>query len=116
MERANWWQDGELIGFEIAANAFLRHMVRGIVGTLIEVGRGKLNSAQFETILQAGDRRQAGPNAPPHGLTLTGVDYPERYEIPGLSLERDERERQVPGPSWLPGHRSGSRSSVSTLT
>jgi len=116
VERADWWQDGELIGFEIAANAFLRHMVRGIVGTLIEVGRGKLSSAQFDAILQSGDRRQAGPNAPPHGLILTGVEYPERFAIPRLSDERDERERQAPGPGWLPSHGSGSRSSVSTLT
>jgi tRNA pseudouridine38-40 synthase len=113
VERAGWWQDGDLIGFEITANAFLRHMVRGIVGTLIEVGRGKLDPAQLETILEAGDRRQAGPNAPPHGLILTGVDYPERFAIPGLS---DERARQFPGPGWFSGHGSGSRSSVSTLT
>lgn len=113
VERAEWWQDGNLIGFEITANAFLRHMVRGIIGTLVEVGRGKLEPAQFETILGAGDRRRAGPNAPPHGLILTGVDYPEQFEITTLS---DERERQFPGPGWLSGHGSGSRSSVSTLT
>jgi tRNA pseudouridine38-40 synthase len=116
VERATWWRDGELIGLEIAANAFLRHMVRGIVGTLIEAGRGKLDPAQFETILQSGDRRRAGPNAPPHGLILTGVDYPERFAIPGLSHERDERARQAPGPEWLRGDGTGSRSSVSTLT
>lgn len=113
VERAEWWQDGGLIGFEITANAFLRHMVRGIVGTLIEVGRGKLDPAQFGTILEAGDRRQAGPNAPPRGLILTGVEYPEQFEITQAS---DERAIQLPGPDWLPGHGSGSRSSVSTLT
>lgn len=113
VERAAWWQDGDLIGFEITANAFLRHMVRGIVGTLVEVGRGKLDPAHLETILGAGDRRQAGPNAPPHGLILTGVDYPERFAISGLS---EERERQFPGPAWFSGYGSGSRSSVSTLT
>jgi len=42
VERVHWWQDGPLIGFEITANAFLRHMVRGIVGTLIEVGEHKV--------------------------------------------------------------------------
>ena len=113
VERAAWWHDGSLIGFEITANAFLRHMVRGIVGTLIEVGRGKLDPAQFGTILEAGDRRQAGPNAPPHGLILTGVDYPEQFEITRVS---DERAVQLPGPGWLAGDGSGSRSSVSTLT
>lgn len=113
VERADWWQDGNLIGFEITANAFLRHMVRGIVGTLVEVGRGKLDPAQFGTIFEAGDRRQAGPNAPPHGLILTGVDYPEHFEI---TRQSEERDRQVPGPAWFLGHGSGSRSSVSTLT
>ena len=43
-----------------------------------------------------------GHTAPPHGLILTGVDYPDHSGIPGLSVERDERERQVPGPGWLP--------------
>lgn len=76
VERAVWWSDGDLIGFEITANAFLRHMVRGIVGTLIEVGRGRVEPAQFGSILEAADRRRAGPNAPPHGLMLLGVDYP----------------------------------------
>ena len=52
----------------------------------------------------------------PNGLILTGVAYPERFAIPGLSNQRDERERQVPGPGWLLGHGSGSRSSVSALT
>jgi tRNA pseudouridine38-40 synthase len=113
VERAAWWQDGNLIGFEITANAFLRHMVRGIVGTLIDVGRGRLDPAQFRTILEAGDRRQAGPNAPPHGLILTGVDYPDHLEVTGRS---HEELQQVPGPGWLSGHGSGSRSSVSTLT
>ena len=81
IERAQWWQDGPMIGFEITANAFLRHMVRGIVGTLIEVGRGRLEPAQFGTILEAGDRRRAGPNAPPQGLVFTGVEYPEQFEV-----------------------------------
>jgi len=80
VERACWWQDGNLIGFEITANAFLRHMVRGIVGTLLQVGRGRLDSAQLSEILAAADRRQSGPNAPPHGLTLIGVDYPEQFK------------------------------------
>ena len=81
IERAAWWRDGDLIGFEITANAFLRHMVRGIVGTLVQVGRGQLNSAQFANIIAAADRRQGGPNAPPHGLMLIGVDYPTAFEI-----------------------------------
>jgi tRNA pseudouridine38-40 synthase len=101
VERATWWQTGNLIGFEIAANAFLRRMIRGIIGTLIEVGRGKRDPAHFRTLLAAGDRRMAGPNVPPHGLILTGVDYPEHFRIPGLSAtEHDE----FPGPGWPLAH------------
>jgi tRNA pseudouridine38-40 synthase len=100
VERADWWQADRLIGFEITANAFVRHMVRGIVGTLVEVGRGKVDPAQFGAILTAADRRQAGPNAPPHGLILTGVEYPERFTIPGQ--QSDARAMQFPGPGWFP--------------
>jgi tRNA pseudouridine38-40 synthase len=108
IERAHWWQDGPIIGFEITANAFLRHMVRGIVGTLVEVGRGRLEPAQFETILKAEDRTRAGPNAPAHGLILTGVDYPAHLEViragPGTT---EARFAVYPGPAWPFGDRSG---------
>jgi len=76
VERTSWWRDGDLIGFEITANAFLRHMVRGIVGTLLLVGRGRLDSAQLQKIVVAADRRLSGPNAPAHGLILVRVTYP----------------------------------------
>lgn len=113
IERADWWQDGPIIGFEITANAFLRHMVRGIVGTLIEVGRGRLEPAQFGTILEAGDRRRAGPNAPPRGLVFTGVEYPERFEVTREQLGlHQERYQGYPGPDWGFGDRSGGRSAV----
>lgn len=98
VERAAWWRDGNLIGFEITANAFLRHMVRGIVGTLVEVGRGRLDPAQLGAILQAGDRRRAGPNAPPHGLTLVRVDYPTHFEALADKSEPSERYGQAFGP------------------
>jgi tRNA pseudouridine38-40 synthase len=113
IERAEWWREGDLIGFEITANAFLRHMVRGIVGTLIEVGRGRLDLSHFDTILAAGDRRLAGPNVPPHGLILTGVEYPEQFEI---SEQRPVQQRHLPGPWWLRVNGTGDRSSVSAET
>jgi tRNA pseudouridine38-40 synthase len=117
IERARWWQDGPILGFEITANAFLRHMVRGIVGTLIEVGRGRLEPAQFGTILEAVDRKRAGPNAPAHGLVLTGVDYPAHYAVsragPGTT---EERFAGCPGPGWPFGDRSGGRSDVPSDT
>ena len=88
VEYAACWRDGALLRFEITANAFLRHMVRAIVGTLVQVGRGRLDSAQFSDILGAADRRRGGPNAPAHGLILNGVDYPERFEIDDLLYGR----------------------------
>ncbi|MCC7368192.1 MAG: tRNA pseudouridine(38-40) synthase TruA [Chloroflexi bacterium] len=103
VERAQWWQDGSLIGFEITANAFLRHMVRGMVGTLVEVGRGRLDPAQFSAIVQAGDRRQAGPNAPPHGLTLVRVDYPAQFEAAVDESAAQEPYSGFPGRAWCPG-------------
>lgn len=66
---------GNLIIFDIVANAFLSHMVRNIVGTLLWVGRGKIDWRGFATILRAKDRRLAGPTAPPHGLCLMKVTY-----------------------------------------
>jgi len=65
----------ELLLFEIRATSFLRHMVRGIVGTLVEIGLGKLGSAEMRNILQARDRSQAGPTAPACGLFLKEVRY-----------------------------------------
>jgi tRNA pseudouridine38-40 synthase len=67
-------RDGDLITYEIDATAFLRHMVRNIVGTLVEIGRGaRANDA--EALLLIRDRTQAGATAPPHGLCLTAITY-----------------------------------------
>jgi tRNA pseudouridine38-40 synthase len=61
--------------FLFEANGFLRHMVRNIVGTVIEVGRGKRTHEEFLEIFEAKDRRLAGIKAPAHGLCLTMVKY-----------------------------------------
>jgi tRNA pseudouridine38-40 synthase len=72
-------EDGlRLIAIDLAASGFLRHMVRTIVGTLLLIGRGKLSAAQMAHILHSRDRAQAGPTAPPHGLYLMSVTYPEK--------------------------------------
>jgi tRNA pseudouridine38-40 synthase len=72
---AEW--GGELPGltFDIEANAFLYHMVRSIVGTLLQVGRGDMDQEEFVVVLASCDRSRAGPTAPPHGLCLTEVKY-----------------------------------------
>ncbi len=73
------WTDGG--GYDlplvmhIEADGFLRHMVRTIVGTRVEVGVGRWPASQVERILASRDRSQAGSTAPPHGLFLVGVDY-----------------------------------------
>jgi tRNA pseudouridine38-40 synthase len=59
----------------IAADGFLRYMVRNIVGTAVAVGSGKFAVSDVSDILASGDRRQAAPTAPPHGLCLVTVEY-----------------------------------------
>ncbi|TAL10262.1 MAG: tRNA pseudouridine(38-40) synthase TruA [Nitrospirae bacterium] len=66
---------GDEVIFEAEANRFLKQMVRNIVGTLLEVGRGKLQAGEIAGILAAKDRTKAGPTAPAHGLYLVKVDY-----------------------------------------
>ncbi|GAB4575877.1 MAG: tRNA pseudouridine(38-40) synthase TruA [Anaerolineae bacterium] len=70
-----WGQPGERCRYTITANAFLQRMVRSIMGTLVEVGRGAMDCEMFAAVLAAADRSQAGPSAPPHGLTLVSVEY-----------------------------------------
>lgn len=66
---------GDFIKVRIEGDAFLRHMVRAIVGTLVEVGRGKIRAEDMEEILRAGDRALAGPTAPAQGLFLERINY-----------------------------------------
>ena len=68
-------RDRSMIVFDLVGNGFLRHMVRNIVGTLVEVGKGKLSPDDIENIFAACDRRAAGPTAPAHGLFLMSVTY-----------------------------------------
>ncbi len=74
--RAEWkrGQNG-LIRFEIEANGFLKQMVRSIVGTLVEVGKGKMKAGDIRKILNSKDRKEAGPTAPAQGLFLKEVKY-----------------------------------------
>jgi tRNA pseudouridine38-40 synthase len=67
---------GDRLSIELEANGFLRHMVRNIVGTLVEIGRGRLHPDDVPRILEAKDRSCAGVMAPPYGLFLHSVEYP----------------------------------------
>ncbi len=73
--RAGWTQRGNEIRFDILANAYLRKMVRRVVGTLLWVGEGKRDSAEFEDILRTGDISRAAPPVPSRGLCLVKVNY-----------------------------------------
>ena len=75
--RAEWRQNGDMLTFTIRADRFLRNMVRAIVGTLIEVGRGKLDAAGLRRVIEAKDRGRAGMSVPGHALFLVDVTYPE---------------------------------------
>lgn len=73
---------GDLIAFDFAADAFLHHMVRNLVGSLVYVGKGAHPPAWIPELLAARDRRHAAPTFSPHGLYLAGVDYDARWGLP----------------------------------
>lgn len=77
---------GERIAIDVEANAFLQHMVRNIAGTLLAIGTGKRAPGWTASVLAARDRTAAGVTAPPGGLYLVGVDYPEGVGIPAVPL------------------------------
>jgi tRNA pseudouridine38-40 synthase len=75
LHQAEWRRQEDLIIFEICANRFLHNMVRILVGTFVEIGRGVWPAAYLRQILEAHDRREAGPTVPAHGLYLINVNY-----------------------------------------
>lgn len=82
---------GDLVIFEVKANAFLHHMVRNMVGALTAVGAGEKNPDWIDELLLVRDRRQAGVTARPDGLYLVSVDYPDAFALP----------RRHPGPGYI---------------
>jgi tRNA pseudouridine38-40 synthase len=72
---AAWRRDGDVLRFEIEADAFMRHMNRVLVGTMLEVAGGRRSIADFERLLTGRPRPEAGATAPPHGLYLAAVRY-----------------------------------------
>jgi tRNA pseudouridine38-40 synthase len=82
---------GSRIVIEVRGDGFLRHMVRNIVGTLVEVGKGRWPAATTASLIAGRDRRDAGPTAPAHGLCLVDVRYgepgPERPLLSGAATE-----------------------------
>jgi len=72
---ASWGRDGDILAFRITADAFMRNMVRVLVGTMLEVGNDRRTLSSFKQLLAGAPRDAAGDTAPPHGLYLESVAY-----------------------------------------
>ena len=76
LDRADLFVNGDELVFEVHGDGFLRHMVRAIVGTLVDVGTGRRDAGTVRALVDSRDRGHAGDTAPAQGLTLVSVDYP----------------------------------------
>lgn len=79
IRQSRWLMEGDCLVYEVAANRFLRGMVRGLVGTMLQVGRGKLSLPDFRHIIEGKDNRLADFSVPGHGLFLVRVNYPVSF-------------------------------------
>ena len=82
MRRLEISRHGEILRFSLEANAFLHHMVRNIVGSLVYVGKGRHPAEWVSEVLQSRDRSKAAPTFAPHGLYLAGVTYEAKWGLP----------------------------------
>lgn len=85
IDAAAWSEQGAFLVFEIQANAFLQHMVRNIVGSLMEVGSGDREPEWIQQLIASKDRTVAAATAPPDGLYLAGVQYPDNWKLPATT-------------------------------
>lgn len=76
-------RQGEMVLFDFHANAFLHHMIRNLVGALVQVGKGRQAPSWIAEVLQSRDRSRAAPTFAPDGLYLCGVEYPDKWSLPG---------------------------------
>jgi tRNA pseudouridine38-40 synthase len=84
LRRAGIQRFGDLIVFEFAADAFLHHMVRNVIGCLVKVGDGSRNSVWLKEVLESRDRNQAAPTFAPDGLYLAAVEYDAVWGLPAV--------------------------------
>jgi len=78
--QAAWKREGEIVTFEVRANAFCHQMVRSLVGTFVDIGLGKRPPSDMMNLIRSGRRHDASQLAPPHGLCLWEVGYPSSLE------------------------------------
>jgi tRNA pseudouridine38-40 synthase len=78
--QATWRREQDLVTFEVRANAFCHQMVRSLVGTFVDIGLGKRPPSDMMALIRSGRRQDASQVAPPHGLCLWEVGYPETLE------------------------------------
>lgn len=76
LQQSYWTERDNLLVYEVKSNRFLRGMIRGLVATMLKLGRGSITVAEFRAILEAKDCSKADFSAPAHGLCLTAVEYP----------------------------------------
>lgn len=84
LREARVWQSGELVVFDFEASAFLHHMVRNLVGTLVYIGKGKHPPGWIDELLECRDRKRAAPTFSPDGLYLSGVSYEPHWGLPEM--------------------------------
>lgn len=82
LTRLDVWRKGDFILVDVQANAFLQHMVRNIIGVLLPIGEGRREPEWAREVLESRDRTLAGITAPPQGLHLVQVAYPEHFGLP----------------------------------
>ena len=86
IEESEWKQEGEQMIYHVKANRFLRGMVRGLTGTMLQAGRNKISIDQFKKIIEARDCKLADFSVPGHGLFLTEVQYPAELQLTPLPM------------------------------
>jgi tRNA pseudouridine38-40 synthase len=83
-------EEGEELWFTVHGRSFLRYMVRKMMGTLLDVGRGKLKPEDIEKLYELRDRSKSGPTVPPQGLCMVCVEHEEKWRIGGVEAETEK--------------------------
>ena len=100
LDRLDIERDGNVLNFRVQANAFLHHMVRNLVGSLLVVGRGEQKPEWIRAVLAAKDRALAGATAPAGGLVFIGPKYPAAAGLPEAFSAAAELELWDPSSGW----------------